>query len=91
MLLGFLKKKINNWKVARWERINKVTRKELMTFDTRLEIYPMEMQKSKKLGLLLSRKKYLTDGEYMKWYAYLTQAERTEPTVEDGVSDVEIY
>lgn len=91
MLLRFLRKKLKNLSLTKWERKNKETLRNLMTFDTRTDQFPEELQKSQKLGYLLRNKKWLYPAQFTKWYNALTfDLNQSEIKVENE-SDLVIY
>lgn len=91
-LFNFLKNKYKNRKIKKWEQKNRETLQNLMRFDLRTDEIPEDLQKSRKLGYLLRRKKWLHKGQFDKWYRALTVDKiLTKNNPEDEESDLIVY
>jgi len=69
-----IRARIRNWKKSRWKTQNEHVIHTLKRFDKRVEKFPLELQKARKLGYLISNKKWLTESQYRKWHQYLLQS-----------------
>jgi len=78
-----IRAKIRNWKNDRWKTRNESVIYKLKRFDKRVEQFPMDLQKARKLGFLISNKKWLTKAQFEKWHRFLLQGEPIEKIEEN--------